>query len=99
MTTTIPHDITPPPGADFIDDWQQGPRPYRVILGAARVVGNVDIQTSCVQFGDGAIDQAGLIDVPKVHVRSIGARDDLTVEQARELEQLSIPVDQDRLCG
>jgi hypothetical protein len=102
MPTTAPHDIAPPPGASFVDDWQSGPPPYRIVLGATRVVGNVEVNTSVAQFAaDGSVDQVGLIETPRVHVRSVDARDDLTVEQARQLVGaiIAATAELERVCG
>jgi hypothetical protein len=84
MTVTA-HDITRPPVAGFVDDRQQGPPPYRIVLGTKRVIGDIEVQTSVTQFAaDGSVDQVGLVEARRIHVRSVG-REDLTVGQAREL--------------
>jgi hypothetical protein len=38
-TNQAPTGVEPLSGAAIVDDWQPGPRPYRVILGRTRVVG------------------------------------------------------------
>jgi hypothetical protein len=87
MTTTqtdqFPN-VTPPPGASFVDEWQSGPPPHRVVLGAAYIVGDIEVQTSVVQFADGTIDRVGLVEPPKVHMRA-NREGGLTVKQALEL--------------
>jgi hypothetical protein len=60
ITRTTPnpsHDVTPPPGASFVDEWQPGPPPCRVVLGATYIVGDIEVQSSVVQFADGAISK------------------------------------------
>lgn len=94
MTTTAPHDITPPPGAAVVDDWEPGPPPYRIILGIERNIDDytggrgVQTWTSVAQFADGTIDRVGEIDLPMVHVDVSG--DGLTAGQARQLARVLI---------
>lgn len=84
-TSTDPFsNVTPPPGASFVDDWQSGPPAYRIVLGPQRVIGDIEAQTSVVQFADGEIDEVGLIEAPKVHVRA-NREDGLNKKQALEL--------------
>jgi hypothetical protein len=59
-------------------------RRYRVVLGAKRLVADVEVQTSVVQFADGAVDDMGLIEAPLVHVQACW-ESGLTLKQAREL--------------
>ncbi len=84
MPTRTPQpNVSPPPGAHFVDDWQ--PEQYRMVLGPKRdVAGEVEVWTSVAQRTDGTIDTGGQIETPLVHVDTKG-RFGLTVEQAREL--------------
>jgi hypothetical protein len=90
MTTpTRPNrpDITPPPGAEFVDDWQSDPS-HRVIFGADRTVTDhtVRVYASAVQLADGSIDD-DLIEGPCVYVQD-GEHSGLerpNSDQAREL--------------
>ena len=74
MTTkTIPN-VEPPSGAAFVDDWQPGTPPYRVIFGQKRYVDdecNIWVNSAVTQFEDGSIGRIDdEIDAPRVHVET-----------------------------
>ena len=79
--------VTLPDGTEA-DDWQHdGFGDYRIVYGARRgVAGRPDIrvQPTCIQLGDGSIDNGDVIEGPVVHVDGVSG-DPLNVEQARRL--------------
>jgi hypothetical protein len=92
MTPTTTPDLPLPGRAAFVHEWQPGPPPHRVILGAPHVFGPAEVQIAVIQLADGTIDgygpsdestepRAAVIQPPSVHVRVDGDKA-LTVDQA-----------------
>jgi len=81
--------VAPPASAEFVDEWQPGPPPYRIMLGAKRYIDdecNIWVRTSAAQYEDGRIDDDGF-EPPRVHMETGG--DGLTVIEALRLPRRS----------
>ena len=80
--------IIQPPAGFETDDWQHDEfGDYRIVYGTSRsVTGRPDIrvQPTCIQLGDGHIDNGDVIEAPVVHVDGVSGVP-LTVRQARDL--------------
>jgi hypothetical protein len=89
MTTTAPHDLPAPDGAEA-DVWQDDvPQPYRILFGELRNTDGVEYTTvrgTAVQYPDGRIDDGSVHEPPSVYLGD----DALTTAQARALAAVLI---------